>query len=111
MSPKPSVLTFPADLSAAKTKVYGTGIGNLWPWRISAAPLPLSPCPRSADVTPFFFAAGRHPVNFAHRDGKRFIVKADDLLTEFLSLEKDAIAPKVLTGTRRAKRRLDANYR
>ena len=30
----------------------------------------------------------------AHRDGKRFIVKADDLLTAFLSLEKDAMAPK-----------------
>ena len=27
----------------------------------------------------------------AHRDGKRFIVKADDLLTAFLSLEKDAM--------------------
>jgi hypothetical protein len=26
----------------------------------------------------------------AHRDGKRFIVKADDLLTAFLSLERDA---------------------
>jgi len=37
----------------------------------------------------------------AHRDGKRFIVKADDLLTAFLSLERDVIAPKVLTGTRR----------
>jgi hypothetical protein len=30
----------------------------------------------------------------AQRDGKRFIVKADDLLTAFLSLERDAIAPK-----------------
>jgi hypothetical protein len=30
----------------------------------------------------------------AHRDGKRFIVKADDLLTAFLSLERDAIAIK-----------------
>ena len=29
----------------------------------------------------------------AHRDGKRFIVKADDLLTAFLSLERDTIAP------------------
>src|SRR5881275_722992 len=29
----------------------------------------------------------------AHRDGKRFIVKADDLLTAFLSLERDAKAP------------------
>jgi len=28
----------------------------------------------------------------AHRNGKRFIVKADDLLTAFLSLERDAIA-------------------
>ncbi len=28
----------------------------------------------------------------AHRDGKRFIVKADDLLTAFLSLERDASA-------------------
>jgi hypothetical protein len=27
----------------------------------------------------------------AHLDGKRFIVKADDLLTAFLSLERDAI--------------------
>src|SRR5258707_13867236 len=35
----------------------------------------------------------------AHRDGKRFIVKADDLLTAFLSLERDAIGPKALTAT------------
>jgi len=34
----------------------------------------------------------------AHRDGKRFIVKADDLLTAFLSLERDAIAPKGTNG-------------
>ncbi len=34
----------------------------------------------------------------AHRDGKRFIVKADDLLTAFLSLERDAIAPKGANG-------------
>ena len=34
----------------------------------------------------------------AHRDGKRFIVKADDLLTAFLSLERDAIAPTGPSG-------------
>jgi len=34
----------------------------------------------------------------AHRDGKRFIVKADNLLTAFLSLERDAIAPKAADG-------------
>ena len=34
----------------------------------------------------------------AHRDGKRFIVKADALLTAFLSLERDAIAPKAANG-------------
>jgi hypothetical protein len=34
----------------------------------------------------------------AHRDGKRFIVKADDLLTAFLSLERDAIVPKGANG-------------
>jgi hypothetical protein len=34
----------------------------------------------------------------AQRDGKRFIVKADDLLTAFLSLERDAIAPKEANG-------------
>src|SRR5207253_10600661 len=34
----------------------------------------------------------------AHRDGKRFIVKADDLLTAFLSLERDVIAPKGANG-------------
>jgi len=33
-----------------------------------------------------------------HRDRKRFIVKADDLLTAFLSLEKDAIAAKGANG-------------
>ena len=33
-----------------------------------------------------------------HRNGKRFIVKADDLLTAFLSLEKDVIAPKGANG-------------
>ena len=30
----------------------------------------------------------------AHRDGKRFIVKADDLLTAFLSLERDTSAKR-----------------
>ena len=30
----------------------------------------------------------------AHRDGKRFVVNADDLLTAFLSLERDAIESK-----------------
>jgi len=30
----------------------------------------------------------------AHRNGKRFIVKADDLLTASLSLERDATALK-----------------
>jgi len=34
----------------------------------------------------------------AHRDGKRFIVKADDLLTAFLSLERDAIATEGANG-------------
>jgi hypothetical protein len=34
----------------------------------------------------------------AHRDGKRFIVKADDLLIAFLSLERDAIGPKGANG-------------
>jgi hypothetical protein len=34
----------------------------------------------------------------AHRDGKRFIVKADDLLTAFFSLERDAIGPKRANG-------------
>ena len=34
----------------------------------------------------------------AHRDGIRFIVKADDLLTAFLSLDKDAIALKGADG-------------
>jgi hypothetical protein len=34
----------------------------------------------------------------AQRDGKRFIVKADDLLTAFLSLERDAIAAKDANG-------------
>jgi hypothetical protein len=34
----------------------------------------------------------------AHRDGKRFIVTADNLLTAFLSLKRDAIAPKGANG-------------
>ena len=34
----------------------------------------------------------------AHREGKRFIVKADDLLMAFLSLERDAIGPKGANG-------------
>jgi hypothetical protein len=34
----------------------------------------------------------------AHREGKRFIVKADDLLTAFLSLERDAIAAQGANG-------------
>jgi len=34
----------------------------------------------------------------AHRDGKRFIVKADDLLTAFLSLERDVIRSKSGNG-------------
>jgi hypothetical protein len=43
----------------------------------------------------------RHGLLFcvdAHRYGKRFIVKADDLLTAFLSLERDATAPKGTNG-------------
>ena len=34
----------------------------------------------------------------AHRDGKPFIVKTDDLLTAFVSLERDARAPKGANG-------------
>src|SRR5947209_20019959 len=34
-----------------------------------------------------------------HRDGKRFIVKADDLLTAFLSLEREATALKAKRET------------
>ena len=34
----------------------------------------------------------------AYPDGKRFIVKADDLLTAFLSFEIDAIALKGANG-------------
>ena len=34
----------------------------------------------------------------AHGDGKRIIVKADHLLTAFLSLERDAIAITGATG-------------
>ena len=33
-----------------------------------------------------------------HRDGKRFIVKADDLLTAYLSLERDAMSPGGANG-------------
>jgi hypothetical protein len=33
-----------------------------------------------------------------HRDGKRFIVKADDLLTAFLSVERNVIAAKGANG-------------
>jgi hypothetical protein len=38
------------------------------------------------------------PPAVPHRDGKRFIVKADDLLTAFLSLERDAMAAKGANG-------------
>jgi hypothetical protein len=31
----------------------------------------------------------------AHRDGKRFIVRTDDLLAAFLSREKDAMAKRL----------------
>jgi len=34
----------------------------------------------------------------AHRPGKRFIVEADDLLTAFLSRERDAIVTKGTDG-------------
>jgi len=34
----------------------------------------------------------------AHRHGERFIVEADDLLTAFLLLERDTIAPKGANG-------------
>jgi len=34
----------------------------------------------------------------AHRDGRRFIVKADDLLTAFLSPGRDVIASKGANG-------------
>jgi len=38
------------------------------------------------------------PMKIARRDEKRFIVKADDLLTAFLALKRDAIAPKGANG-------------
>src|SRR6478672_3888262 len=44
----------------------------------------------------------------AHRDGKRLIVKGDDLLTAFLSLERDAIAAKGANGNAT---RLNVPYR
>ena len=34
----------------------------------------------------------------AYPDGERFIVKADDLLTAFLSLERNAITSKGVNG-------------
>ena len=37
-------------------------------------------------------------MKIAHRDEKRYIVKADDLMIAFLSLERDAIAPKGANG-------------
>ncbi|HTE90723.1 MAG TPA: hypothetical protein VK639_17310 [Terriglobales bacterium] len=37
-------------------------------------------------------------MKIAHRDEKRHIVKADDLMIAFLSLERDAIAPKGANG-------------
>ena len=43
----------------------------------------------------------KHGLGFcvdAHRDGRRFIVKADDLLTAFLSLERAVIAAKGANG-------------
>ena len=46
----------------------------------------------------------------AHRDGKRFIVKADDLLTAFLSLERDVIAPKGDNGNATSARTLPLRY-
>jgi len=39
-----------------------------------------------------------HSLSNEHRDGKRFIVKADDLLTAFLSLERDVLAAKGANG-------------
>jgi hypothetical protein len=41
----------------------------------------------------------------AHRDGKRFIVEADDLLTAFLSLERDAISPNGANGNATCQKR------
>jgi hypothetical protein len=48
----------------------------------------LTASPSISPSTDFFFCVD------AHRDGKRFIVKANDLLTAFLSLERDVTAPK-----------------
>jgi len=52
----------------------------------------------SYGIAEHFTKHGLHFCVDAHRDGKRFIVKADDLLTAFLSLERDAIASKGANG-------------
>jgi hypothetical protein len=52
----------------------------------------------SYGIAEHFTKRGFHFCVDAHRDGRGFIVKADDLLTAFLSLEKDAITPKGANG-------------
>jgi hypothetical protein len=44
------------------------------------------------------YGIAEHFTKHGFRDGKRFIDKADDLLTAFLSLERGAITPKDANG-------------
>ena len=56
-------------------------------------------CPNSYDRRRVNLCSpGGLSVKATFGQGKRFIVKADDLLTAFLSLERDAIAPKGANG-------------
>jgi hypothetical protein len=65
-------------------------------WEIIADRLHAEGC--SCGIAEHFTKHGLFCVD-AHHDGKRFIVKADDLLTAFLSLERDVLAPKGANGT------------
>ena len=49
---------------------------------------------RSYGIAEHFAKHGFHFCVDAHRDGRRFIVKADDLLTAFLSLEREDSAKR-----------------
>jgi hypothetical protein len=55
---------------------------------------PGSVCGAAKSLVLHFKSLDDLPMKIARRDGKRFIDRADDLLTGFLSLERDPMAPK-----------------
>jgi hypothetical protein len=111
-----AVLAAGAVIYAAFVGTYAENRKVRIQFGLTPTPTPDTPTPAPTDTptpaptdtptptpTPADSKVATLPAQVPHRDGKRFIGKADDLLTAFLSLERDAIAPKGANGNMRAK--------